>query len=427
MIEPRQGFGCFFPILVALLCLFCPIVPRAIAADLRCGLWVEAEGKKRPFASSGDFEDFKRLTGEFSFSELYLQVYRRGRAWYPTMFADDSPYREALADGYDPLGDAIKTAHSRGQKVFAWINLLRVLDNPDAPIFDLLGKRAALSDNFGNSLLDYNKGGYPPDTPARYGRIGTPGVWLDPAYGRLRAFLLALIGDLLSAYPQLDGVHLDMVRYPIVIGAPSKRAGVDLPLSLEALDLGYSFSSFAGYYGFSENVAPVVLWWHKMRRPPTVGQWSGWKKEQLTNFLVDIRALVSSAPGSKELSVAVIPEVSSAVRHAHQDWPTWVKRGIVDVVVPMSYTRNLQVFKRRSRQAMGSCADSSSKVLMGLGTWLMLDDHGMLRSQLAQVRKSGANGAVLFSYGNLFSSKRGKELLEHVSAQLKRSCMVELT
>ena len=52
----------------------------------------------------------------------------------------------------------------------------------------------------------------------------------------------------------------------------------------------------------------------------------------------------------------------------------------------------------------------------------MLDDHAALRGQLAQVSKSGANGAVLFSYGNLFSSERGKRLLRHVSSQLRESC-----
>ena len=46
-----------------------------------------------------------------------------------------------MKKGIDPLRGAIDAAHGRGQKLHAWVNVLRLTDNRSAPMLKVVGKR----------------------------------------------------------------------------------------------------------------------------------------------------------------------------------------------------------------------------------------------------------------------------------------------
>ena len=111
-------------------------------SSLQFGLWIEAEGQNKPFESLENFRSYLEYLDLDQFTDLYCQVYRGGRSWFPSMVADDKPYRDAYKQGFDPLRETIDKAHAKGQKVHAWLNMLRVAHNTKAPILQVIGRKA---------------------------------------------------------------------------------------------------------------------------------------------------------------------------------------------------------------------------------------------------------------------------------------------
>jgi uncharacterized lipoprotein YddW (UPF0748 family) len=89
-------------------------------------------------------------------------------------------------------------------------------------------------------LLDYPDLEVPPPDGAYY-RMGTPALWLDPAAPGLLERLSASFGELAARYPELDGLHLDFIRFPDVLPfAPGSRFGV-------GLDFGHAEATLARF------------------------------------------------------------------------------------------------------------------------------------------------------------------------------------
>jgi hypothetical protein len=96
-------------------------------------------------------------------TDLFVQVYRGGRAWFDSSHADASPHRAAAQKaGEDPLASLVRQAHAAGLSVHAWVNALSLAQNRDAPIVRKVGKDAVAVDRQGRSLLDYPEYEVPP-------------------------------------------------------------------------------------------------------------------------------------------------------------------------------------------------------------------------------------------------------------------------
>jgi uncharacterized lipoprotein YddW (UPF0748 family) len=381
------------------------------SASPRYGLWVEAEGQNQPFSSRENFDRYLEFTSEGKFSDLYCQVYRRGRSWFPSMMADDTPYRESIKEGFDTLGDTIKTAHSRGQKVHAWVNALRILDNPEAPLFKVIGREAALSDSKGNNLLDYDKEGRAPGEFKSWLKLGTPGVWLESSSQRVRQYLLETIRDVIVAYPELDGIHLDMIRMPLVFSSKPKRA-----FSAKTA-LGFVEEAVRRYHRVTPQVVTSLDQKEVDRLVKSDSYWN-WRRAQITLFVYQVRKLMDEIAPTMELSVAVLPSARNAYLYANQDWPEWMSENLVHTVVPMAYSKNLNKVGRYSEYAVRHSKTNKSRVLVGLGAWLMKRKGNMLVRQGEVAMESGADGVVLFSYSNLLPPKGPSYLIESLSNSL---------
>jgi len=404
-----------FPVFLVLLSIFrvekrgigalflCFILFKAgvVEASPKLGLWVEVEGENQPFSSKDNFEKYQQFIADGRFTDLYCQVYRGGRSWFPSMLADDSPYREAIAEGFDPLAETIKAAHSRGQRVHAWVNVLRAAHNREAPILKVVGKRAVLVDSRGHSLLDYSKAGDAPvDSIGRY-RVETPALWLDPGVAPVRDYVLQTILDLLQKYPQLDGIHLDMIRYPFAVPVTNTTSG-SFPVSY-----GYSKESIANYYASygTPNTDVAVI--------PSGSSWDEWRRLQVTQMVFEIKELVNKVKPGLEISAAVIADQDRAVNKAFQNWPSWRQGNLLATAIPMNYTADNILFKRLVQNAAEGTG--SANLLIGIGAWLLLDRGGQLQDQMRIANAAKTDGVVLFSYSNLFS-KRGRELVARANA-----------
>ena len=78
----------------------------------------------------------------------------------------------------------------------------------------------------------------------------------------------------------------------------------------------------------------------------------------------------------------------------YQDWPQWIKMGVVDGVVPMIYTRDVKLFEKRIT------ALKSYPIVPAIGVYLFKNSKGW-KEEIRILRKYNINSFLLFSLTSL--------------------------
>jgi uncharacterized lipoprotein YddW (UPF0748 family) len=352
--------------------------PRGDAASPALGLWVLAEGTHRTLEDPGRMEELAHRADVLGATDLFVQVYRGGRSWFPSGHADDLPYRQIReAHGLDPLSRVIELAHERGIRVHAWFNALSLATNREAPLLRAVGRRAVLVDRKGRSLLDYPRLDVPhPDR--EFVRMGTPQIWLDPAVPEVAEYLERAVDDLVAAAPDLDGLHLDYIRHPLALPlTPGSRFDV-------GLDFGYGAETRRAY---------------EERTGRSFGKgdaWDGFRREGVAAL---VRRLCSRIPETWSCSAAVLPWADRAYMTAMQDFRGWLEDGSLDFAVAMAYTRDDRLLRYVTRGLRGGVG--GDRIWIGLGTWLFVREIDRARAQITVAREGDPPGIALFSYDAL--------------------------
>ncbi len=359
------------------------------------GLWVLCEGSRRVLEDPQRVRELVEHARAMAVSDLFVQVYRGGRAWFDSSLADPGPYRAMLeAQGGDPLTELIEQAHAGGLRVHAWVNVLSLSHNRNAPIIKELGREVVHVDSRGRSILDYPPGLDLPEPDSQWYRAGTPGVYLDPGAPGVSERLVATFRELVSRYPGLDGLHLDYIRYPGVLPfVPGSRFGV-------GLDFGYGaatrerFRRETGLRGpFSDPQEPDPT------RIVNSSRWDAWRREKVSRLVSEIAGMSESVHPGLRISAAVIPYVDRAYLSLGQDWRRWLEDGSVDFIVPMIYTTDDRLF--RYQVASFGRSAHAERIWAGVGVWLFADAPGRARKQLEIARETDVAGDALFSYDSI--------------------------
>lgn len=341
----------------------------------RTALWVLAEGTHRTLEAPERVERLVASAVRLGVSDLFVQVFRGGRSWFPSRTADESPYRALRRDGApSPLASLLAQAHLRGLRVHAWFNTLSLARNRDAPLLERLGPEAVLVDRAGRSLLDY-PGLEVPQPDRLHLRMGTPGIWLDPAVPGVVEELEATLDDLIAAAPDLDGLHLDFIRHPLALPiTPGSRFSV-------GLDFGYGAASRDGFE--RESGQPF-------RRGEA---WDDYRRRRVGDV---VRRLAARVPAGWEVSAAVLPWADRAYLSAAQDWRGWLEEGWLDFAVAMAYMRDDRLLRYVARGLRGGVA--GERVWIGLGSWLFADRPERIAAQTRIALDVEPAGVAFFSY-----------------------------
>jgi len=374
-------------------------VPAPGAPAWPLALWVLAEGSQRvlerPERIPALVDDARALGA----TDLFVQVYRRGVAWWPSGHAEPAAsWREARAaraaggaepGSDDPLRRLIDAAHGAGLRVHAWMNVLSLADNPEAAVVEALGPRVLHVDRRGRSILAYPEGEMPPpDAP--HLRMGTPALWLDPAAPGLSDWYAALVTELLGRYPDLDGLHLDYIRYPDVLPfSPGSRFGV-------GMGFGYGPASRARFREETGLEAPLG------DRTAHAREWDDWRRAQVTALVARLREALHAAAPATALSAAVFAYAERAYLSVYQDWLGWLEAGLLEMVVPMLYTRDDRMLRYQAAAFAGGIG--GDRVWTGLGAWLFRRDPERAAAQLRAARGLGVAGGALFSWDAIADS-----------------------
>jgi uncharacterized lipoprotein YddW (UPF0748 family) len=369
----------------------------AARPEPRRALWVLAEGSQRVLDDAARVDALLEHAQALGATDLFVQVYRAGRAWFDSDLADPAPYQASLAKGgADALALLLERAAGR-VRVHAWVNVLSIATNAQAPIVAQLGRDCVLVDRRGRSLLDYPDHDVPPPDRSYY-RLGTPGVYLDPAVPGVAERLAAIFAELLARYPRLDGLHLDYVRYPDVLPfAPGSRFGV-------GLDFGYGEPSRRRFERETGLTAPFG---------DTIGPadaWDEWRRDRLTELVRDVATAARSARPGVQVSAAVWSYADRAYLALGQDWRRWLEEGLLDFAVPMAYTKDDRLLRYQAQAFAG--LPHADRIWIGLGSWLFDGSPERAVAQIALAEAAGASAVSLFSYDSIVASPSLRAALE---------------
>lgn len=357
--------------------------PPAVRAP-RLALWVPCEGSVRVLDDPARIPALIADARALGATDLFVQVYRGGRAWFATALVDAGPHRAVRErTGVDAFAALLEQAHAAGIRVHAWMNALSLSTRRDAALLTQLGPDAVMVDRRGRSVLDYPELDFP-EPDRRWYRMGTPQVWLDPAAPAVGEALAALVGDLVARYPALDGVHLDYIRHPDVLPfIPGSRFGV-------GMDFGYGAASRARFERETGVPAPFG------DSLANADRWDEWRRERVNEVVLRVASAARGARPGIETSAAVWAFADRSYLSLYQDWRGWLEDGLLDFAVPMAYTRDDRLLRYIARAALGGVG--GDRVWIGLGAWLFEKDPRRARTQVDAMRALAPAGLSLFSY-----------------------------
>lgn len=346
-----------------------PKVPKEMRAVWLTTIY-NLDWPKRPARTSSDEENQKRdlcaildRLQRDHFNTVFLQVRHRGDVIYPSKY---EPYAVAFsgsrkAMGYDPLTFAIEECHKRGLQIHAWM-----------VTFPLGGDRSS---------------NHPPRSLHPEWCVKHRGEWhLNPGLPSVREYIADLVKELTDLYPQLDGVHMDYVRYP---------------------DFASSFNDKDAFIRFCSIGTPKNLW----------------RMNNITDLMMRISEVVRKNHPSMMISCATLgrlrrlPEYPSigwtCNEDVYQDPVTWSKFGYVDFVVPMMYHKGdyffpyLDDWKAHLDQI---------RVVPGLGVYRIDEgrnswDPKVIEEQMKYCRKQGMPGICFYREGNLTFNKKIEDIV----------------
>ncbi len=302
---------------------------------------------------------------------VIAQVARRHDAYYRSKVLPATTDPD-LEPGLDVVAELTRRAQEVGIEVHAWFSIAPTwhpvyepLPAPDGWVATEHGRTA-------------NEG-------SRWVSRTRDGVWteyLDPGVPAVRDHVAAVVTEL-AATTEVDGIHLDYVRYE------NERAGYH-PIALQR------YRSETGTAG-----TPAV----------DDPRWSDWRRAQTRALLDRARLAIADVEREVELSAAVVTwgpgpaeaggfDGTRTATEALQDWPSWVRDGALDSVLPMNYFRahlpeQAAWFGDWLTFEEQLATEHRTRVVPGIAGWL--NDADAVGPQLGTALDA-TDGAALYSY-----------------------------
>lgn len=372
------------------------------ASEVRA-LWVT----RASLTSAESIASLVRAARDAGFNTLLVQVRGRGDAYYSDGLEPrpDGLMRQPL--DFDPLQSVITRARADGLRVHAWVNVNLVASAADLPssrshviyrkpdwlmvprpLAVELARAGARSPEFVGRLARWTRA-----------QDDVEGLFTTPIVPEAAAHVVSVVDDLVARYP-LDGLHLDYIRYP----------GPDFDYGLGALRV------------FREDIESALSADEKRRYDPrSVGdlialadtypdRWAGFRRARLNALVMRIRTAVKARRPGVVLSAAVFPDAAEASARRFQDWRFWVENRWIDVLCPMAYTPELDVFT--SQIASAQQLAGSGRVWAGIGAYRLTPTRTV--ENIAAARRLGTDGVVLFSYDSLVQAPSGADTLTSI-------------
>ncbi len=281
------------------------------------------------------------------------------------------------------LKRAVKAAHKKGLRIHAWFVVSKdktyLAEHPESAMW-----------------------GIPLEKGGEFRRASsTIEFALDSAY---RNYVVNLMREVLAFY-DVDGIHLDYVRYPT--GAWGWSPYSIGRAWMQGLDLDFLLETAIKTWGNSGD-GKTFIEMYKQMRYYDINAWVQMRMDDVREFVEQIRKGVKSVRKNVVLSAALMPEGGDidfnnnafAMVHYGQRYADFGE--LCDMVIPMTYHLEwgkkaqwiIDVFKGTKE-----VVQPGVKVLMGIQGFDI--DPVEFQKAIYAARQAGADGFVVFRYGSL--------------------------
>jgi len=340
-------------------------------------LWVVRHALSTP----GRVDQVVDIASDMHINTLLVQVRGRGDAYYRSDITPRAEELGATSPDFDPLDRIIRRAHAVGLEVHAWINVYLVWSAgaaPQSPLHVVNADPGWISMRAdGQSLVEM--------LPEDFEDQHLEGMYLAPGNPAVRRHIREVVREIVTRY-NVDGIHLDYVRYPepTVGYDPATRTAFQREFGVDPLMMDEPDSTFLAVFGAD-------------KIPDLRARWIKWKQDQITNLVRDLKNDLAQLGRGTKLTAAVIADQIAALNRYGQDWPAWLREGLVDAAVPMCYGKSTAVVERQVEAAMS--IPTERQIWAGIAIY-----NQSARDAAEKIRKArvdGVDGIALFSYDSL--------------------------
>lgn len=281
---------------------------------------------------------------------IYFQVRSNGTVLFNSSFEPCSFYIDGKGNlPYDPLQFAIQEAHKRGIEIHAWLNVVQVFAGGELDILnnpDHIVKRK-------------------PDWIIEYQENEMKSYWLNPAIPEVREYISDLIKELVKNY-NVDGIHLDYIRYP-----------------------GRNFNDDSLFNIYGKGLSK-----------------DNWRRKNITDLIELINKKIKSVKPYVKLGATPIGIYKNhsgmsgweGYNDVYQDAREWLKRGLLDYIVPQVYWSIENNFEVITREWVNN--SFGKNVIIGIGAFKD-DIKSKIEKMIEYTRTIGAQGFAIFRYSSI--------------------------
>jgi uncharacterized lipoprotein YddW (UPF0748 family) len=262
--------------------------------------------------------------------------------------------------GFDPIKEMIEQGHKAGIKVIAWFEYGFAYDYGDTTSVWLKKYPHWAGRDVKGNLLQKN-GFY----------------WFNSLHPEVQGFMKELVLDFVKKY-KADGIQGDD-RFPAM---PSEGGYDDYTKSIYARE-------------------------HNGAVPPANSidtAWLQWRADKLSRYIKDLYA------GIKKINPKCIVSWAPSIypwskEHYLQDWPSWLKGGYADEILPQLYRYDIKAYEKIVKELDQQVTPAQKTkvfpgLLIGLGDGYVVKQE-MLEEMIQLNRKYGFNGECTFYYEGL--------------------------
>ncbi len=309
--------------------------------------------------SKGNIINTVDLCDELGINTIFVVTWNKAMTTYPSKIMKEFTGVEidTLFTGRDPLKELIEEAHKKNIKVIAWFEFGFSSSFEENGGVLIKKKPEWASKNVDGNLVQKN--GF---------------EWMNGFNPEVQDFVLSLIMEVVENY-NIDGIQGDD-RLPAM---PSE----------------------AGYDDYTVSLYKDL---HNGNEPPKDSkdeEWVQWRANILNDFMKKIHSSVKSY--NEKLIVSMAPSLYSWSKEEYlQDWPTWVEKGYVDLIIPQVYRYEIDRYEIAISEIVNEQISKENLhkffpgVLLNVGEYQAPKDY--LKEALEINRKNGINGEVYFFY-----------------------------
>ncbi len=305
---------------------------------------------------------------------------------------EEFPYHKNLANTYktesgivydDYLSAFVACCIENGIEVHAWVENFYVGIDGNVAVLKMHPDWIMYNDN--GTIVQRNEGG--------------PYYFIDPANMEVQDTLIAYYNELLEKHPEITGLNLDYIRYPVS----------------DALeDTGFTMAAMKGFYDslgktFTENqLSDRTKMYNKFKQlfdenyliggqaeaDANYEKWVQYRMGVITEYVRRIKNEVKE-PNDVMLSTAVFASLQESFGAKKQDWQTWFMNGWIDIATPMAYYNNESDVNLRVKD-MILMSGNKCMYYTGLASSYSGLPAWQNKEHIEASYNAGANGYVIF-------------------------------